>query len=146
MKRTELARGPVRLSRTTPLRRTSVRKRPSAPAGATKTGDWSPSTREAVQRRSQGQCEVCDSQPATDMHHRRRRKERDHRVVTALHCCRTCHRGIHAHPAEARTYGWITYSTADPASVPLLIHGNRWVVLQPNGTYRTHADSYGDVA
>ena len=151
MRRVALARGAVSLRRTKGLARVpgGPKKAPVRRSAGTKTGDWSNETRGALQRRSGGTCEICGSQPGTDPHHRKPRRCRDHRVVNGLWLCRTCHDGAHQHPGEARDkYGWIVSSSpkADPASVPLLIHGNRWVTLEPNGTYRTHADSYPDVA
>jgi HNH endonuclease len=146
MKRVALARGATRLSRKTPLARSArqpatvtrqPRQRPQMAPGPSKAGDWSEETRAALQRRSGGWCEICGQQPATDAHHRQRRRQGDHSIRNGLLLCRTCHRGAHEHPADARGFGWIVPTWASPATTAVLINGNRWCLLEPDGTYRT---------
>lgn len=87
------------------------------------------STRLSVNKRSKGRCEVCFVSAATDVHHRKRRREKDHSVTNCLHLCRACHRRTHERPAASRDRGWIVSSCVDdPATVPVLYRGV-WVVL-----------------
>lgn len=142
MKRVALARsaplvGKTQLRRTTGMPRQPL-QRPQEPSNTGSVGnDWPPEVREALAARSRGWCEICHQQPATDAHHRKRRREADHTVSNGLHLCRTCHAGAHAHPAEARGHGWIVPTWADPATTPVLINGNRWCLLTAGGGYRT---------
>lgn len=57
---------------------------------------------EAVKERSQGVCERCKSKPASEVHHRRLKKQGgadSERNLIAL--CTFCHRWAHANVAEA---------------------------------------------
>lgn len=149
MKRTALARGPVRLSRRTGLTRAALARpnsRVSVPTQGTAARaphaaqerrtpqGWTEETREAVSSRSRN-CEIgtC-TELATDMHHRQRRREGNHTPANALHLCRAHHSWVHAHPAQARASGWIVSFAADPAVEPAVVRG-RLVWLTDDGRY-----------
>lgn len=70
-------------------------------------GDFTPQVRAAVRQRSRGRCERCRIAVATDMHHKRRRREGDHSAENAAHLCRSCHRFLHEHPRQAKAEGFI---------------------------------------
>lgn len=150
MKRTELARGPIRLTRRTPLARTAMARRPAQrPTEPSKprpgSTDIPQAVRDTVAARSRGVCEAAISAvclgPATNMHHRRRRNiPPAHTVPNLLHLCGSgttgCHGWITEHPAASKHQeaGWIVPSTADPAGVPVRVRG-RLVWLTENGRY-----------
>lgn len=49
--------------------------------------------------------------------------------------CKTCHDWVHAHPLEARRFGWIvSRSTGDPGIVPVKAHFG-WVLLDVTGSF-----------
>jgi hypothetical protein len=119
VKKTALARGPVKLARQ-PAQ--AARKRPKRSG----RGNSIPQpSRDAVKARSGGQCELgilgCTGQ-ATDWHHRLRRSSGNHSPANGLHACANCHRFAHAHPAISRLAGWIvpTWETPETTPVPPL--------------------------
>lgn len=138
MKRSALARGPVKLTRSTPLRSKGARKPAQRPAGEPNANGWTEEVRQAVQRRCGGNCEVrllgCTGQ-ATDLHHRKRRREGDHRALNALAACRQCHVDVHSSPTISRAAGWIVPFASDPAVVPVRIAGRGEVWLTEAGKY-----------
>ena len=84
-----------------------------------------PSAREAVLRRSAGDCEAqtirCVGR-AVQVHHRDRdRKNND--PVNLLHVCSPCHDRIHAMPALSFQMGWITHRNGI-VSQPLYLRGD----------------------
>lgn len=70
--------------------------------------------RPIVTRRSQGMCERCGAERATDMHHRKLRRHGDHAPANLVHLCRTCHNWAHGNPAEALLVGFIVPSWEEP--------------------------------
>ena len=139
MKRASLARGAALVTRTQ-LRRTKGMPRErrvaasAGPKAADRSTDIPQESRDTVTARSQGVCELqvpgpCTRQ-ATDMHHRQRRREhRDHRPVNLAHACRRCHRVTHDRPELARAFGWIVSAFAVPDEAPMMLRGDRWVLL-----------------
>ena len=86
-------------------------------------------SREIVAARSGGACERC-SGPATDWHHRRRRRIKgphQHCPCNGVHLCAGCHAWAHRFPPEARATGHIVVSNIDPHEVPVLILGVWWL-------------------
>lgn len=125
MKRTPLAR-------TKPIRRDTAlssasRTRPRAErlAGAKPAGNPIPqASRDLVHHRSGGHCEIRGADDcaftATDLHHRKRRRDGGHAASNLLDACAPCHRNAHAHPQLARERGWIVSAFAvDPALEPV---------------------------
>jgi hypothetical protein len=74
---------------------------------------------------------VCTG-PATDLHHRQRRRDGGHNPVNCLDLCRACHGHAHAHPVIAREHGWIVSAFGDPATTPVTVRGRR-VLLEADG-------------
>lgn len=138
-RRTGLARGPLQLSRKTPLARTVMRREPAQQTRQRpNSNDWPQDTRDAVSSRSRGRCEIalkgtCTG-PATDMHHRQARRTRRHTPANALHACRDCHAWVTREPAASRGLGWIVSVYSRPESTPVLVRG-RWVLLSDDGRY-----------
>lgn len=143
MKRTELARG-APLVRKSQLQRTAAKPRQPAQRSTAGTKTPRPSTtipqaaRDAVAARSGGRCEIqapgpCTGQ-ATDVHHRLRRRDGGHDVDNLLHACRHCHGKAHAHPELARAFGWIVSAWSSPGTTPLMLRGDRWVLLSDGYT------------
>lgn len=144
MKRTELARGAVRLTRATGL----ARRRPQRPATAPKAEGWPQDTREAATARSGGVCEVaipgvCLGRAMNHHHRLPRRMGGTRRAVVnslcnVLHLCGTgttgCHGHIETNRAEALENGWLLHANADPASEPAVVRG-RLVWLTEAGKY-----------
>lgn len=44
-----------------------------------------------------------------------------------------CHGWVEANPAEAERNGWAVASWADPATVPVHVHSDGWMMLDPTG-------------
>jgi len=108
--------------------------------------DVPPATRDLLRQRSRGRCEAARyaagcTQAATDVHHRKRRRDGGHAIANLVDLCRACHRWAHDHPAEARDLGLIVSAFADPAEAPLLVlhraTGERWpALLTDDGAYQ----------
>lgn len=90
--------------------------------------------RELVRKRANGRCEVCGG-PGMEFSHRRRRSVREHRFCpcNALLACQSDHRRMHASPEEARSYGWHVSIYEEPATVPVLLAGGRYWLLDCEG-------------
>jgi len=105
------------------------------PRGSKKSSnDWPAPVRKLAAKRSGGVCEFDGCrQRAVDLHHRKARRHRDHRVQNALHLCRVHHLyGVHGDRSRALERGQIVRSGADPAEVPVLL-GGRMVLLAADG-------------
>lgn len=96
--------------------------------------DWSPEVRALARARSGGVCELCQEARAEHLHHRKSRRNKDHRIVNALHVCHHCHGQIHAAPKRAAQCGWIVHSLMRPEKVPAILVG-RVLLLTDNGDY-----------
>lgn len=46
-----------------------------------------------------------------------------------------CHGWLESHRAGAFCNGFLLMQHSDPAAIPLLLHGNRWVYLTEDGQY-----------
>jgi 5-methylcytosine-specific restriction endonuclease McrA len=68
-------------------------------------GEISPNTRQEVHERSNGACEICDRQKATQMAHITSRKRIEHKTTAQdlLHVCVTCHKWLDE-TAEGKGY------------------------------------------
>lgn len=96
-----------------------------------------PAVRRLVVARCAGLCDVCGLplDGAPDLHHRKlRSRGGDHNPANLIGAHRRCHRRVHQHPAWATDCGLMVPATADPADIPLALHGKRWVLLTPQGT------------
>lgn len=159
LKRTELARGTSQLAPGGPIaRRTPLQARkpaegtpePTAPRRArVRAKRAEPRKRDAPRwtgqdwddafpllwKRCRDRCDHCgkplDGQ--VERHHRARRRDGGDRYANLLMLRPECHAWVHAHPAEARAAGWIVHSTADPATVPVLLWGRQRALLDDAG-------------
>jgi hypothetical protein len=118
--------------------KTTVRRPPKRSGN-----DWSAEVRALARARSGGVCEVCQEAPADHLHHRQPRRNRDHRIVNALHVCLVCHHGIHVQPRNSAGCGWIVHSQTDPATVPVFIPGVGRLLLTDAGGYENHSPRVG---
>jgi hypothetical protein len=103
-------------------------------------------TRTLALQRAGGRCELCDG-PAVSVHHRRPKGAGGssaadrHHVTNLLVVCgvdnRSGHHGqCHRHP-ERFDNGWLVrHGETLPADIPVLIVGERWVLLTDDGGYR----------
>lgn len=74
-------------------------------------------------------------------HHRKRRSQASrmevHSPANLIDLCGTgttgCHGWVHAHPEEAREYGWLLRSTENPKKTPMLHALYGWVLLDDQG-------------
>lgn len=103
-----------------------------------KRNDWPAAVRRLAVKRSGGVCERCGEEPASELHHRKSRRCRDHRICNALHLCAWCHDWIDDNPKAARLSGWIVPSTLDPAVIAVTVIGRR-VILTDTGDYEMAA-------
>lgn len=88
--------------------------------------------REAVWSRDMNACVRCAS-PATELHHRRRRRDGGHGTENCVAACLGCHQWFHSHPADARDCGWIVSAYDDnPAETPMKCWYG-WVLLDSDG-------------
>lgn len=103
--------------------------------------DWPARTRKLAKQRSGGWCEIGGNCRATDLHHRKARRHRDHRVENALHLCRRHHDllGTAGVRATALVYGWIVPSGRDPARTPVLLASGERAMLTADGRYEDAA-------
>lgn len=80
--------------------------------------------REALAERSQGLCERCGQERATQAHHRRPRGMGGSRdaatnvLSNLLHLSDECHAYVEANRTQAVVYGWLVKQHMTPASVP----------------------------
>lgn len=92
----------------------------------------------ALQRRAGGRCECC-GQPLdgrAERSHRQRRAVGGDRLANLLLVRPECHARHHARPAVAMSpaHGWqVSSYAADPAEVPVLWRGRRFVLLDDAG-------------
>lgn len=105
------------------------------------TAQIDPKLRAEVHGRAGGRCELCGEAlgPAWQAHHRKFRSRGGQDSVcnlVALHPM--CHRRVHGHSLWATEQGFIVSSYDDPASVPVALHLERWVLLTLHG-YRDAA-------
>lgn len=97
-------------------------------------------TREIVDRRSGGSCEICGHEMATEHQHRIRRgaggssrNDEIHRPSSLLHLCSRCHVAADNAPDRYEN-GWSIRRGADvdPATVPVF-YRRTWVLLDDEG-------------
>jgi hypothetical protein len=126
----------VPLKRGGPLPRSSLplRRGPLSRTPASRTSEET-SARRGLRGRSGGRCEGCPCAAATDYAHRKACSQGGGWCLSnALHLCRACHAWAHANPEMARSVGWMVRRSEDPAAIPALLHGGRWMLLHPDGT------------
>jgi hypothetical protein len=111
-----------------------IDRRPSA------ANDWPPLVRKLARRRSGGVCEICLTEAATHLHHRKLRRHGDHRIVNALHLCAKCHQDVHRGDQRIAAYdaGYLVRSHHDPADVPVVLNDER-MLLTADGDYELAA-------
>lgn len=106
---------------------------------ATKPDPVAAHVRALVRSRAHSTCELCGTAVGTHVHHRQLRRFGNHTPTNLVLLCGTCHTRVHGHPDWARSQGWLLKSHDDPAMTSVAVHGVRWVLLMPDGTYRTEA-------
>ena len=93
--------------------------------------------RNLVELRDFKRCLRCSGK-GSEWHHRRSRRVRDehqHCTCNGMLLCGTCHRWVHAHPFEARRFGFVVSSHESfPGNVPVLAHFSM-ITLDCKGTY-----------
>jgi hypothetical protein len=124
------------MMRRTPLRRTSMKRRPRK---ATVPANFWATRREELYARAGGRCEAgrCNlNDTGMDAHHRKLRSRggKDD-LENLLAVCPHHHRYIHDHPDRATRHGWMVSRVADPATVPVDLWDGRTVHLTPDGGY-----------
>ncbi len=86
--------------------------------------EWWDQMRVALVFRSGGRCEFCGEglSGGIEVHHRKLRSQggTDDEVNLAI-VHSLCHLRAHQFPAQAREWGWIVPSWADPAEVPVTV-------------------------
>lgn len=100
-----------------------------------------PALRAEVYARAGGRCELCGEQlgQVWQAHHRKLRSRGGQDSVCNLVALDAhCHRRVHGHSLWATEQGFIVASYDDPATVPVALHLERWVLLTLNG-YRDAA-------
>lgn len=84
--------------------------------------------------RAAGACERCGKECGpVERHHRKRRREGGDSLENLTVLGRPCHQWAHAHPVEARKYGFIVSAYREPLEVPILWHMREWVFLGVDG-------------
>jgi 5-methylcytosine-specific restriction enzyme A len=103
---------------------------------------------ELVLSRAQFSCELCTAalrpQRGVDwhLHHRRpRRMGGDRRPDSnspsnLLALCPSCHEVLESQREAAHAGGWLLHDRQNPATTPVLIGAENWVLLEPEGGYR----------
>lgn len=120
------------------MKRTAAKRRPR------NTGPDA-RTRETVGNRAMWRCEFCGgynclTQDAQE-HHRRPRgmggteRPETNKPQNLVYLGADCHRLIESSRARALADGWLVTQHDDPATVPVLIRGERWVYLTADGRY-----------
>ena len=154
MKRVPMPAARVSLARATTLRRLPVtprkkegRQPAQRPAKPSKPAGWGQDTRETVQRRSGGVCEVaavgCLGR-ATNLHHRLPTRMGGSRnpalrtAANALHVCGMgnasgCHRFVDECSKIAELAGWKLHAGADPLTEPVRYRCRSLVWLLEDG-------------
>ena len=110
--------------------------------------------RQQVYERARGACERCGYTlgEVWECHHRKKRSQGGEDTVTnlvALHM--DCHNAgvpgsVHHSPGRAYSDGFLVWRRFDPREAPLHLHGERWVVLEPDGTYAPTDSPHDDEA
>lgn len=111
----------------------------------------SSTTVEAVLERAQWACELCSAEIGDrrgedySVHHRRPRQMGGTRWAGSnspsnlMLLCGSgttgCHGVVESHRSGAVAAGWLVLSREDPATAPVLIHRERWVLLTADATY-----------
>lgn len=87
-----------------------------------------------LEARAGGCCEKCGKECGpVERHHRKRRREGGDSLQNILWLGKPCHLATHSHPVEARKFGWIVSSYADPLTVPVLWRSKEWMLLTEDG-------------
>ena len=102
--------------------------------------------RELLRLRSQGVCELCGADQATNFHHRKNRSQGGgNELSNAMHLCGSgttgCHGMVTEHPTDSFDNGWSVRSFADPAGT-LVKRQGEWVLIDDLG-YVTPVEESG---
>lgn len=93
-----------------------------------------------VKARSGDMCERCSSPRNLSTHHRKLRKHGGtDDVWNLVRLCDVggCHdKQVHQQPARAREEGWLVSAYADPATVPVLMGGDFYLLTSSGGYER----------
>lgn len=99
---------------------------------------FSPKTRQVIQDRSQGICEICGIRPVQQHHHRRprgmgsSRRADTNTPANAIGACEPDHRYIEANRSEALEKGWLVRQGHSPEDTFMLYRGE-WAYLTVDG-------------
>ena len=95
--------------------------------------------RELTWKRSSGFCEVCGLglSPFWHWSHRKGKAQGGkYEIANGLATHSECHlETITNYPARAYENGWLIRRNQNPLEVPVLLYGNRWVLLDDLGNY-----------
>lgn len=131
LKRTPLKRTDTLSRGDSTLKRTAFKPKPKVKS------QEEISCREVVKTRSEGICEICGINPASDMAHRVGAGQSGKWMpANLLHACRKCHSYNHDHPQNSFKHGWHLQSYRDPLKEPVLLVKNgasNWYLLKNNG-------------
>lgn len=106
-----------------------------------------PEVVEAVYERAGYACEIAGCMVGDErgidhhIHHRRPRalggtsRGDTNLPQNLLLLCPPHHLEVERHRDHARAVGWLVPQSADPATVPVLVQRDRWVLLTPDGRY-----------
>ena len=97
--------------------------------------------RELTWERSKGYCEACGKPMDYETWDWSHRLSKSHggkyEVQNGMAVHHACHlEEIENHPYLARQKGWRVASQGNPAEVPILLYGRKWVYLTTDGKYR----------
>lgn len=109
-------------------------------------------TRATVLGRDRHRCVICETYlragqwPGMSIHHRGLRSQGQHggelhQPSNLISLCGTgttgCHGWIHAHPAQARAYGWLLQAGDNTTETPVYTRRHGWILLDDDGDW-TH--------
>lgn len=140
------------LRRRTPLvaKKALKTRKVTGKSGHRDTGP-SAATVDACLERASFSCELCliglgpDRGWDWQVQHRRprqrggSRKPDTNRPQNLLILCRSCHEVVESERTASYMGGWLVRQSADPAVEPVLIGGERFVLLTPDGRYAKEA-------
>lgn len=122
-----------------------MKRSPKPPPWATtprpkiaRTGFIEPALRQQVRDRESGCCALCREPLGAvwECHHRKLRSRGGlDSVCNLVALCGRCHRRCHSHVSYASDHGFIVSAYDDPASVPVALGAERWVLLRTDGGY-----------
>lgn len=100
--------------------------------------EFSKQDREIISSRSEGVCEVCRQERATQIHHRRPRGrfgliEGTNTPANGLHLGNSCHHWIEHNRTQAKDLGQLLVNTQNPEEEPVKFYDG-WFLLHVDGS------------